>query len=80
MTSREELGLLITELVSLVFDERRGEDDSLERQLVEIINQKSPDPHWYDYIFQSDEFVHEDGSVALQSLLDRIYQDKAIYL
>lgn len=64
--SKKKFTLLLEELLNTECSEPRQIEINLE------LNKLSPDPLWSDYIFWSDEYVHEDGNVNYEKLFDKI--------
>lgn len=69
----EELKNLLTELWNGV-NQKRFEE------IADRINFLSPDPHWSDHIFHSEEFISESGALLLEELIEKIQSYKPIQL
>ncbi len=73
MEARAEMEQLITELGN-------GADEARAGEIAERVNELSPDPNWSDYIFHSDEFIGDEGTLLMEQLLDKILSYRAIQL
>ena len=73
MNARTEVGQLITKLWEA------GSDAKFE-EIAEKIGRLSPDPHWSEYVYYSEEYVGGDGTLLLEELLDRIFAYKPVVL
>lgn len=56
------------------------EIEAKEGIIISEIDTISPDPAWLDYIYQTDEYLDEDGNVDVDSLLRKVYSYKPISL
>jgi len=73
MDARAEMEQLITELLN-------GAGEARSEEIAERINELSPDPNWSDYLFYSEEFVSEDGTLLMKDFLDKVFSHKPIQL
>ena len=64
---------LIVELLTIPSEERQEE-------IVEELNRISPDPYHIDYIYQTDDYVDEDGNIDVDAVVEKIFSYKPIQL
>ena len=64
--TKKKFTLLLEELVNNAQSESRQIEINLE------LNKLSPDPFWSDYIFWSNEYVSEAGSINYEEFFDKI--------
>lgn len=64
--TKKKFTLLLEELINNAQPESRQIEINLE------LNKLSPDPFWSDYIFWSNEYVGEDGSINYEEFFDKI--------
>ena len=64
--AKQRITLLFEELFNTTLSESRQIKINLE------INKLSPDPAWSDYIFYSDDYVNEDGSINYDKFFEKI--------
>lgn len=72
-TIREEFIKLILELVEVPDDER-------EEEILERLDQISPDPNYSDYIYHSYEFYNDDEVLDVDSLAEKVFSYKPVLL
>ena len=73
MEKAEILESLISELWEIPSEAR-------EEEIIQELNQLSPDPNWSGYIYHSNEFVNEDDTLDVVSLVQKILSFKPIQL
>ncbi|AAZ19907.1 hypothetical protein Psyc_2060 [Psychrobacter arcticus 273-4] len=64
--TKKKFTLLLEELINNAQPESRQIEINLE------LNKLSPDPFWSDYIFWSNKYVGEDGSINYEEFFDKI--------
>ena len=73
-SEKEKVKNLILELVSTSVNEDR------EEEINEQLDQLCPDPEWSDYIFWSDKYLHSDGEINIDALVEKIFSYQKINL
>ena len=73
----EEVGNLIDELLVAIEIDLNEEN---ELAIYNKISHLSPDPEWSDYVFHSDEFYREDGTLDIDAVVEKIFSYKPIQL
>jgi hypothetical protein len=63
---KKRLILLLDELLNTTHSESRQEEINDE------ISELSPDPFWSDYIFWSEDYINEDGSINYEKFFEKI--------
>ncbi len=63
---KKRLILLLDELLNTTHSESRQEEINDE------ISKLSPDPFWSDYIFWSEDYINEDGSINYEKFFEKI--------
>ncbi|MDW9857065.1 hypothetical protein GOB46_32005 [Sinorhizobium meliloti] len=74
MSDREKMKRLIIELLDM------PDDKCLEESIVSKINTISPDPEWSNYIFQTDNYLRDDGTVDVDAVVEMAFSYKPIVL
>lgn len=67
---RKRVYLLLEELLSNVASEKREND------IVQELDQLLPDPKWSDYIFWSEDYVNDDGSIKYDKFFKKVFDYK----
>ena len=55
-------------------------DDSRHDKILEELDRISPDPCHIDYIFQTDDYYENDGSINMDAVVEKIFSYKPIRL
>lgn len=63
---KKKLILLLDELLNSTHSESRQEE------IDDEISKLSPDPFWSDYIFWSEDYINEDGSINYEKFFEKI--------
>ena len=71
---KNRVAALIDRLVS------GNETEEEDLKIHEEISQLVTDPEWSDYVFYSEEFYKENGSLNTQAVVDKIFSYKPICL
>lgn len=66
------------ELVSAITRLMESENEKDQDILANDISINTLDPQWMDYIFQSDTYILEDGTLDIQAVADKIISYKPI--
>lgn len=66
------------ELVSSITKLMSSEDENFQDILADRISRNTLDPEWMDYIFQSDAYILEDGTLDVQAVADKILSYKSL--
>lgn len=80
MDEREKMRALLLDFISLQNESDAEEIESKEGVIISEIDTISPDPAWLDYIYQTDDYLDEDGNVDVDALLRKVYSYKPISL
>ena len=70
---KEEFKTLVLELVEVP-------EESREAEILERLDQISPDPKYLDYIFHSEKFYRNDNSLDVDLLIQKVFNYKPIQL
>lgn len=78
--SEKKCELFLLDFISLQNESDAKEIEAKEGIIISEIDTISPDPAWLDYIYQTDNYLNEDGNVDVDAIFRKVYSYKSISL